>query len=116
METPRQWSGRAIAQTTPDLLALFAIVTMLAPRLRSPRQIPMPVTAWYRKAEPTFADCLAVVRHHLWYARYLVNSPGEAECVQLPREARVPTRIAGEAGILIPRLGTGDVPATPSPR
>jgi hypothetical protein len=87
VETPRQWSGRAIAQTTPVLLALFAIVTMLALRLRSPRQIPMPVTAWYRKVEPTFVDCLALMRRHLWYARYLVNSTAKAECVQLPCEA-----------------------------
>jgi hypothetical protein len=42
----------------------------------------VPVTAWYHKAEPTFADCLAWVRWHLWRARYLVNSASQAECMQ----------------------------------
>src|SRR5918998_4430399 len=34
VETQRQWSDRAIARTTPCLLALFSIVTLLAARLR----------------------------------------------------------------------------------
>ena len=50
-------------------------------------QIPVPVTAWYHKVEPTFADCLALVRQHLWRARYLVNSGAEPEFVQFPRAA-----------------------------
>ena len=87
LETQRQWSDQAIARTTPVLLALFSLVTLLALRLSQGGQIPVPVTAWYHKAEPTFADCLALVRRHLWRARYLVNSAPEAECVQFPQEA-----------------------------
>jgi hypothetical protein len=68
-------------------LALFSLITMLALRLSEGRQIPVPVTAWYHKAEPTFADCLALVRGHLWRARYLVNSAPEAEFMQFPRDA-----------------------------
>jgi hypothetical protein len=87
LETQRQWSDRAIARTTPVLLALFSLVTLLALRLSQGGQLPVPVTAWYQKAEPTFADCLALVRRHLWCARYLVNSTTELEFVQFPREA-----------------------------
>jgi hypothetical protein len=87
VETQRQWADRAIARTTPVLLALFSIVTLLALRLSQDRPIPVQATAWYHKAEPTFADCLALVRRHLWCARYLVHSAADAECVQLPREA-----------------------------
>jgi hypothetical protein len=87
LETQRQWSDQAIARTTPVLLALFALVTVLALQLSQGRQIPVPETAWYRKAEPTFTDCLVLVRRHLWRARYLVNSVAEAKCVQFPREA-----------------------------
>jgi hypothetical protein len=87
LETQRQWSDQAIARTTPVLLALFSLVTVLALRLSEGRKIPVPVTAWYHKAEPTFADCLALVRGHLWRARYLVNSAPEAEFMQFPREA-----------------------------
>jgi hypothetical protein len=86
VETQRQWSDQAIARTTPVLLALVSIVTVLALRLSQGGHIPMPVMAWYRKAEPTFADCLALVRMHLWRARYLVNSTAEAELMQFPRE------------------------------
>ena len=47
----------------------------------------MSVAAWYHKDAPTFADCLALVRQHIWRARYVVNSAAEAEFVQCPREA-----------------------------
>jgi hypothetical protein len=87
VETQRQWSDQAIARTTPVLLALFSLVTVLALQLSQDEPIPVAVTAWYHKVEPTFADCLAVVRRHLWRARYLVNSAHAPESVQFPREA-----------------------------
>jgi hypothetical protein len=86
LETQRQWSDQAIARTTPVLLALFSLVTVLALQLSQGSRIPVPVTAWYHKTEPTFADCLALVRRHLWRARYLVNSTPQAEFMQFPRE------------------------------
>jgi DDE superfamily endonuclease len=66
VETQRQWSPRAILRTTPALLGLFSLVTLLA-HTRMPtaggvtRQ-----AAWYTKATPTFVDALALVRRHLW--------------------------------------------------
>ena len=87
MATQRQWSEHAIARSTPVLLALFSLVTLLALRLSQGGQLSVPVTAWYQKAEPTFTDCLALVRRHLWCARYLVNSATEPEFIQFPREA-----------------------------
>jgi hypothetical protein len=86
LETQRQWSEPAIARTTPVLLGLFSLVSVLALRLSGAGSIPVPQTAWYRKTEPTFADCLALVRLHLWRARYLVNSTPEAESMQFPPE------------------------------
>jgi DDE superfamily endonuclease len=87
VETQRQWSDQAIARTTPVLLALFSLATMLALRLSQGGQIPVPVTAWYRKSEATFADCLALVRWQLWRTRYLVKSTPEAEWIQFPQDA-----------------------------
>jgi hypothetical protein len=87
LETQRQWSDQAIARTTPVLLALFSLVPVLALKLSQDGNIPVPMTAWYRKGEPTFSDCLALVRWHLWRARYLVNSTAEPEFMQFPREA-----------------------------
>jgi DDE superfamily endonuclease len=87
LETQRQWTDQAIARTTPVLLALFSLVTVLALQLTHGGEIPVPLTAWYHKTEPTFADCLALVRRHLWRARYLTNSASEVDILQFPREA-----------------------------
>ena len=87
LETQRQWSDHAMARTTPVLLGLVSIVTMLALRLSDVGHIPMPITAWYHQAEPTCADCVALVRQPLWRARFSVNSTAEPELVQFPREA-----------------------------
>jgi hypothetical protein len=87
LETQRQWSDQAIARTTPVLLGLCSLVTLLALRLSHDGQIPVPVTAWYHKAEPTFSDGLSLVRQHRWRARYVVNSTPEGECMQFPQEA-----------------------------
>jgi len=84
-ETQRQWSEQAIARTTPVLLALFSLVTVWALRLCHGGQIPVAVTAWYHKAEPTFSDGLTRVRRHLWRAQYVVNSTPEAESMQFPQ-------------------------------
>ena len=87
VETQRQWSDLAIARTTPILLGLFSLVTLLALRLCPSGRIPLEPTAWYHKAEPTFADCITLVRRQIWRARYLVHSAPKAEYVHLPREA-----------------------------
>jgi DDE superfamily endonuclease len=87
VETQRQWSDLAIARTTPVLLGLFSLVTVLALRLRPTGQIPVETAAWYHKPEATFADCLTLVRRQIWRARYLVNSAPKADLVQLPQEA-----------------------------
>jgi DDE superfamily endonuclease len=87
LETQRQWSDKAIARTTPVLLGLFSLVTVLVLRLCPSGQLPVEATAWYPKTEATFSDCLTVVRRHLWRARYLVNSAPEADFVHFPREA-----------------------------
>ena len=66
VETQRQWTQQAIARTTPCLLALFSVVTLLADRLVRQGRLPLSQDAWYRKARPTFADALAAVRQQYW--------------------------------------------------
>jgi hypothetical protein len=56
VETQRQWSDRAIARTTPCLLGLFSIVTLLAARLGHRARLRVSAAAWYRKEHPTFSD------------------------------------------------------------
>jgi hypothetical protein len=86
VETQRQWTDKAVARTTPVLLGLFSLVTLLALRLCPKGRLPVAGSAWYHKPEATFTDCLAVVRQHIWRTRYLVNSALQANLVQLPQE------------------------------
>ncbi len=85
VETQRQWSHLAIARTTPVLMALFSIVTLLAHQQQKRHAFELPVTAWYRKQLPTFADALALVRQQLWQIRTFQSSPADADMVKVPR-------------------------------
>jgi hypothetical protein len=66
VETQRQWSDWAILRTTPALLGLFSIVTLLAHQLKVKGKLPVRKAAWYPKAIPTFSDAMAVVRQNWW--------------------------------------------------
>ncbi len=66
VETQRQWSDLAIVRTTPALLALFSLVTLLAHQHAWRRKLPIRQAAWYRKSRPTFSDALALVRRQIW--------------------------------------------------
>jgi hypothetical protein len=67
VETQRQWSDLAIARTTPALLGVFSLVTLLADRLAAGGTLSIRQSAWYVKPVPTFSDALATVRHHWWH-------------------------------------------------
>jgi hypothetical protein len=87
LETQRQWSEPAIVRTTPVLLGLFSLVTLLALRLCPSGAIPVETSAWYQKSTATFSDCLTLARRHLWRARYLNKSALPTDLVQLSRDA-----------------------------
>jgi hypothetical protein len=70
VETQRQWSDWAIARTTPALLGLFSLVTLLANVHAHKGKIPIRQEAWYCKPWPTFSDALALVRQEMWQHRY----------------------------------------------
>ena len=65
---------QAVARTTPCLLALFSIVTLLATRLPARQRRQITATAWYVKPQPTFSDALAAVRRPLWREQGLRTS------------------------------------------
>jgi hypothetical protein len=70
VETQRQWSDWAILRTTPALLGLFSLVTLLASTHAINGKIPVRQAAWYCKTLPTFSDALALVRQEVWQHRY----------------------------------------------
>jgi DDE superfamily endonuclease len=93
LETQRQWSDLAIARTTPVLLGLFSVVTLAALRCYGVGLLSAEQTAWYAKDEPTFSDCLRLVRSRIWQARISDMSEGKADVIELPRcyfEALIP--------------------------
>lgn len=83
-ETQRQWSDLAIARTTPALLGLFSLITLLAHRLTCDQPLPVRTAAWYQKEEATFSDVIAFVRRYLWMETEFVNLPPKQELVQFP--------------------------------
>jgi hypothetical protein len=84
VETQRQWSKLAIERTTPLLLGLFSVVTLLAEALRAGQPHPVRTTAWYVKREATFADTIALVREHLWRTVQFPRSRTQIGHVEIP--------------------------------
>ena len=83
VETQRQWSDQAIARTTPCLLGLFSVVTLLANRLSHHARLRVSAAAWYRKQRPTFADSLAAVRRQIWREQGFLTSRREGKTRKL---------------------------------
>jgi hypothetical protein len=84
METQRQWSDLAIARTTPILLGLFSLVTILANHLQANFSWNTRQTVWYSKQLPTFSDALALVRRFFWAGTFSTSSKS-TEIVKVPR-------------------------------
>lgn len=85
VETQRQWSDLAILRTTPALLGLFSLVTLLAHHLMASQTPPVRRTAWYAKTTPTFLDAVALVRRHLWTHLTFHTSHLGDDTVKVPR-------------------------------
>ena len=85
VETQRQWSDKAIARTTPLLLGLFSLVTLLANALLTHHDLTIRTAAWYPKPLPTFSDALALVRRTLWAYLTFQTSLEEPDMLKIPR-------------------------------
>lgn len=84
VETQRQWSALAIARTTPALLGLYSLITVLAHRLAQRGKILTRRTAWYHKPRTTFSDALAAVRFELWRCPTFHTSTANRDIAKLP--------------------------------
>jgi hypothetical protein len=85
LETQRQWSDLAIARTTPVLLGLFSLVTLLAVQWHRAGLLVAEQTAWYEKECPTFSDCIRLARQQIWQSRITSASRPLANVLQLPQ-------------------------------
>ena len=88
LETQRQWSDRAIARTTPCLLALFSLTALLGNQLNPRARLAAAAAAWYHKTQPTFADTLAAVRKEIWATQGFSMSRIRSNSRKLPIRLR----------------------------
>ena len=84
-ETQRQWSEMAIRRTTPALMGLFSLITLIAHRRMTLSTQVVRRAAWYRKPHPTFSDALALIRKDLWAYATFYGSPAQSDTVKVPR-------------------------------
>lgn len=84
VETQRQWSDRAIIRTTPALLGLFSLVTLLAHASAQQQSLPIRQDAWYAKETPTFSDALALVRRQIWQSHHFSISLPQGDILNIP--------------------------------
>lgn len=74
VETQRQWADLSIVRSTPALLGLFSIITLLTNLHARNQKLPVPQTAWYPKKLPTFSDALGIVKETLFMQHYFPTS------------------------------------------
>lgn len=72
VETQRQWSDKAIHRTTPLLMALYSLLTLIALEMNTKKALVITeTTSWYdKKGEMTFNDIIWSVRRSLWSKRF----------------------------------------------
>jgi len=85
VETQRQWSDKAIERTTPLLMALYSIITIIGCKLSQANKIiSSEITSWYQKNNNiTFSDLLVLLRKQIWFAKIFKNSPKNNEVYYL---------------------------------
>jgi hypothetical protein len=86
VETQRQWSDNAILRTTPALLALYAIITLLTHDLAASRTLFPRTAAWYSKKFLTFSDAIAAVRREIWRHQITFMSRPSRHSIEIPRQ------------------------------
>ena len=87
VETQRQWSDQAIARTTPTLLGLYSLVTLLAFQWAENHRLPVREAAWYTKDGATFTDALAFVRRIIWGRLNYTHSAPAPDSVLIPQHS-----------------------------
>lgn len=83
-ETQRQWNAWAVARSSPALLGLFSLVTLLAQHRLAAAELPVRSTAWYTKSSATFSDVLAFVRRDLWATLVFPKAATSPDFVEIP--------------------------------
>ena len=81
VETQRQWSDKAIQRSTPLLMGLYSVLTLIAIKMNETKVLLVQeTTSWYDKnGELTFADILVSIRRAIWAKRYFSKSENQPD-------------------------------------
>jgi hypothetical protein len=83
--TQRQRSATAVARTTPCVLGLYSLITLLVERLDTQQALTVRRDIWYAKERVTFSDTIAMVRRWLWPEQYFQLSKTQVDMIKVPR-------------------------------
>lgn len=88
IETQRQWSDLAIARSTPLLMALYSLITLIGIKLHDSKLLAQAeITSWYNKSsELCFSDILIAVRNILWREKHFSKSANNEDFHQLSEQ------------------------------
>lgn len=88
VETQRQWSDKAIARSTPLLMGLYSILTLVALKVNEIRPLEAhEKTAWYdKKNELSFVDVIGTVRRSIWFQKYFSKSEINHDLLKLTNQ------------------------------
>lgn len=81
VETQRQWSDKAIQRSTPLLMGLYSVLTLIALKINETKVLLVQeTTSWYDKnGELTFVDILVSIRRAIWAKRYFSKSENQPD-------------------------------------
>jgi len=84
VETQRQWSDNAIQRSTPLLMSMYSLLTLIALKMNEVAKLSScEITSWYNKqGELTFADIIVLIRRSIWSKRYLSRSANQDDFVK----------------------------------
>jgi len=66
LATPRNYSAKSVLRTTPCLLGLFSLVSLIFARQTRGKNLRLVDSPWYHKTEATFSDAITAVRRSCW--------------------------------------------------
>jgi hypothetical protein len=71
VETQRQWCDNSIARETPSIFASFSLITLIALKIKSEKEISVKQASWYKKREATFSDIFMCVKESILRQEFL---------------------------------------------
>ena len=85
VETQRQWADKAITRSTPLLMGLFSLISIIGSELieENPECLKLNNASWYDKKHATFSDIHLLVKQKIINGLYFNNSTKKGDMIKL---------------------------------